>query len=90
MEELSHLGWEVRTLQAESLSDCSPRPEKVLSMAELHEMLAAAIGPPDYGDEGLIQYLRTERVIPPYQTRGYKLVELVRIYETGGQPYRGQ
>jgi len=39
------------------------------------------IGPPDYADEGMIQYLRTERVIPPYQTRGYKLVELVRIYE---------
>jgi hypothetical protein len=29
----------------------------------------------------MIQYLRTERIIPPYQTRGYKLVELVRIYE---------
>jgi hypothetical protein len=39
------------------------------------------IGPADYADEGLIQYLRTERIIPPYQTRGYKLVELVRIYE---------
>ena len=25
--------------------------------------------------------MRTERIIPPYQTRGYKLVELVRIYE---------
>ena len=30
----------------------------------------------------MIQYLRTERVIPPYQTRGYKLVELLRIYES--------
>jgi hypothetical protein len=39
------------------------------------------IGPADYADEGMIQYLRTERVIPPYQTKGYKLVELVRIYE---------
>ena len=39
------------------------------------------IGPADYADEGMIQYLRTERIIPPYQTRGYKLVELVRIYE---------
>jgi hypothetical protein len=28
----------------------------------------------------MIQYLRTERVIPPYQTRGYKLIELIRIY----------
>jgi hypothetical protein len=39
------------------------------------------IGPADYADEGMIQYLRTERIIPPYQTKGYKLVELVRIYE---------
>src|SRR5688500_14933704 len=39
------------------------------------------IGPADYADEGMIQYLRTERIIPPYQTRGYKLVELVRIYD---------
>jgi hypothetical protein len=39
------------------------------------------IGPPDYSDEGMLQYLRTQRIIPPYQTRGYKLVELVRIYE---------
>ena len=64
--------------------------EKVLSMADLSRMLAEVIGPPDYADEGMIQYLRTERVIPPYQTRGYKLVELVRIYETGGQPYSRQ
>jgi hypothetical protein len=41
------------------------------------------IGPPDYYDEGMIQYLRTERIIPPYQTRGYKLVELVRLYDAG-------
>ncbi len=32
-------------------------------------------------DDGMLQYLRAERIIPPYQTRGYKLVELVRIYE---------
>jgi hypothetical protein len=41
------------------------------------------IGAPDYGDEGMLQYLRAERIIPPYQTRGYKLVEMVRIYEVG-------
>lgn len=40
------------------------------------------IGPADYADEGMIQYLRAERIIPPYQTKGYKLVELVRIYES--------
>jgi hypothetical protein len=39
------------------------------------------IGAADYADEAMIQYLRTERIIPPYQTKGYKLVELVRIYE---------
>ena len=39
------------------------------------------VGPADYADETMIQYLRTERIIPPYQTKGYKLVELVRIYE---------
>jgi hypothetical protein len=46
------------------------------------------IGAPDYADEGMLQYLRTERVIPPYQTRGFKLVELVRIYEAGLAPAR--
>jgi hypothetical protein len=39
------------------------------------------IGPPDYSDEGMLQYLRTERIVPPYQTRGYKLVELIRLYD---------
>ena len=47
---------------------------KVLEQSE-------GIGPADYADEAMIQYLRTERIIPPYQTKGYKLVELVRIYE---------
>lgn len=40
----------------------------------------AAIGPPDVSDEGMLQYLRTQRIVPAYQTRGYKLVELIRIY----------
>lgn len=39
------------------------------------------VGAPDYADESMLQYLRTERIVPPYQTRGYKLVELVRVYE---------
>lgn len=43
------------------------------------------VGGPDYADEGMLQYLRTERVIQPYQTRGYKLVELVRVYENRGE-----
>jgi hypothetical protein len=64
--------------------------EKVMTMAALAEQLAAQgdIGPADYADDGMVQYLRTERVVPPYQTRGYKLVELVRIYETGVLPSR--
>src|SRR4051812_12791429 len=41
------------------------------------------VGAPDYGDEGMLQYLRGEGIVPPYQTRGYKLVEMVRVYEVG-------
>jgi hypothetical protein len=60
--------------------------EKMMALQDLEKRLAAlpAVGEPDYADTGMIQYLRSERVIPPYQTRGYKLVELVRIYEAGG------
>jgi hypothetical protein len=59
--------------------------EKVMTVSGLEQTLTgiADIGAPDYSDEGMLQYLRTERIIPPYQTRGYKLVELVRIYEVG-------
>jgi hypothetical protein len=54
-----------------------------MSIQDLERALAAApeIGPPDYADEAMLQYLKTERIIPPYQTKGYKLVELVRLYE---------
>ena len=56
--------------------------EAAMTIADLEASLAATpeVGPPDYSDEAMLQYLRTERVIPPYQTRGYKIVELVRIY----------
>ncbi len=59
--------------------------EKALTLTGLAKVLEESddIGPADYGDEGMLQYLRTERIIPPYQTKGYKLVELVRIYEAG-------
>jgi hypothetical protein len=59
--------------------------EKVLDLAGLEATLQTIddVGEPDYADQGMLQYLRTERIIPPYQTRGYKLVELVRIYEIG-------
>jgi hypothetical protein len=57
-----------------------------LTFGKLGARLAAieGIGEPDYEDEGMLQYLRTERIVPPYQTKGYKLVELVRIYPAGG------
>jgi hypothetical protein len=59
--------------------------DKALTLTGLDAALALMpdVGEPDYSDEGMLQYLRTQRVIPPYQTRGYKLVELVRIYEVG-------
>ena len=59
--------------------------EKRMSLPGLEAALTAieGVGAPDYSDEGMLQYLRTERIIPPYQTRGVKLVELVRIYEAG-------
>lgn len=62
--------------------------DKAMTLAGLETALTAIadIGAPDYADEGMLQYLRTERIVPPYQTRGYKLVELVRIYEVGSPP----
>jgi hypothetical protein len=64
--------------------------EKTMTLAELEAGLSAidGVGAPDYSDEGMLQYLRSERIVPPYQTRGYKLVELVRIYEVGTAPRR--
>jgi hypothetical protein len=64
-----------------------PRRKRVIAKAMTFGALAKmleeseGIGPADYTDEAMIQYLRTERIIPPYQTKGYKLVELLRIYE---------
>ena len=54
----------------------------VMTLDGLESRLAALqeVGAPDYADETMLQYLKTERIIPPYQTRGYKIVELVRIY----------
>jgi len=59
--------------------------DKAMTLQGLEAVLATidGVGAPDYGDEGMLQYLRAERIIPPYQTRGYKLVEMVRIYEVG-------
>ena len=57
--------------------------EPTMSLADLEGVLSSRceIGPPDYTDPTMLQYLRTERIVPAYQTRGYKMVELVRIYE---------
>ncbi len=63
---------------------------RAMSLADVERALndMPGIGQPDYSDDGMLQYLRTERIIPPYQTRGYKLIELVRIYEAGPAPRR--
>lgn len=62
--------------------------EKIMTLEALESALTddSDLGEPDYADAGMIQYLHTQRVIPPYQTRGYKLIELVRIYEAGAAP----
>ena len=62
--------------------------DKSMTIAQLGETLAQMedVGAPDYTDDGMLQFLRTERIIPPYQTRGYKLVELVRVYEAPAAP----
>lgn len=61
---------------------------KTMTMDQLEASLTAdaAVGPPDYADDGMLQYLRSQRIVPAYQTRGYKLVELVRVYEAGKGP----
>ncbi|MFO7695216.1 MAG: hypothetical protein R6V57_19185 [Vicinamibacterales bacterium] len=58
---------------------------KQMTLEELATRLGPAdgVGEPDYRDDGMLQYLRTERIVAPYQTRGCKIVELVRIYEVG-------
>ena len=62
--------------------------QKAMAIGDLEAALVAwpEIGSPDYADGAMLQYLRTERIVPPYQTRGYKLVELVRLYEVGTAP----
>lgn len=64
--------------------------DKLMTIEQLEGALAedGEIAAPDYADEGMIQFLRAERIVPPYQSRGYKLVELVRIFEVGTPPRR--
>jgi hypothetical protein len=63
---------------------------KRLTLSSLEAALTALpdIGAPDYADAGMLQYLRTDRIIPPYQSKPYKLIELVRVYEAGSAPRR--
>lgn len=58
---------------------------KQMTLGGLGTRLAPAdgVGEPDYSDDGMLQYLRAERIVAPYQTKGYKVVEMVRIYEVG-------
>ena len=64
-----------------------PRRGRSLTISSLSSVLEGidGVGAPDYSDDGMLQYLRTERIVPPYQTRGYKLIELVRVYRAGQQ-----
>ncbi|OFW08178.1 MAG: hypothetical protein A3H96_23455 [Acidobacteria bacterium RIFCSPLOWO2_02_FULL_67_36] len=80
----------VRTRKLGLIPSSTTVAEQSMTIAGLGSVLAGTpdIGEPDYADEGMLQYLRAERIIPPYQTRGYKLVELVRIYEAGTAPRR--
>ena len=58
------------------------RDEPALDLAGLAERLAATadVGAPDFQDEGMLQFLKAERVVAPWQTKGIKVVEMVRIY----------
>ena len=80
----------VRTRKFGLIPSSAVLTEKRMTLAHLEAALTsvADIGAPDYSDDGMLQYLRTQRIIPPYQTRGVKLVELVRIYEAGTAPRR--
>jgi hypothetical protein len=62
-----------------------PAARAEMTLERLDHALSAGhgIGPADYADEGMLQYLKAERIVPPYQARGYKQVEMVRIYDAG-------
>ena len=63
---------------------------KQMTLSDLAARLGPAdgVGEPDYSDGGMLQYLRTERIVAPYQTKRYKVVEMVRIYDAEA-PNRG-
>jgi hypothetical protein len=86
----SFISNELYVLFASTTHTLSSRKERLMTLGGLELALAdiPEIGAPDYSDDGMLQYLRTERILQPYQTRSYKMIELVRLYETGTLPRR--
>ena len=86
----SFISNELYVLFASTTHTLSRRKERLMTLGGLELALAdiPEIGAPDYSDDGMLQYLRTERILQPYQTRSYKMIELVRLYETGTLPRR--
>jgi hypothetical protein len=86
----SFISNELYVLFASTTHALSRRKERLMTIGGLELALADIpdIGAPDYSDDGMLQYLRTERILQPYQTRSYKMIELVRLYETGTLPRR--
>ena len=86
----SFISNELYVLFASTTDTLSRRKERLMTLGGLELALAdiPEIGAPDYSDDGMLQYLRTERILQPYQTRSYKMIELVRLYETGTLPRR--
>ena len=52
--------------------------DKAMTVQGLEQALTKRpeVGAADYSDDGMLQYLRSERIIPPYQTKGYKIGEI--------------
>ena len=86
----SFISNELYVLFASTTHTLSRRKERLMTLGGLEVALAdnPEIGAPDYSDDGMLQYLRTERILQPYQTRSYKMIELVRLYEAGTLPRR--
>jgi len=86
----SFISNELYVLFASTTHTLSRRKERLMTLGGLEVALAnnPEIGAPDYSDDGMLQYLRTERILQPYQSRSYKMIELVRLYETGTLPRR--
>jgi len=86
----SFISNELYVLFASTTHTLSRRKERLMTLGGLELALAdiPEIGAPDYSDDGMLQYLRTERILQPYQTRSYKMIELVRLYEAATLPRR--